>query len=299
MGCCISSDIMDTSTNDYLVKNTTYNGLIYSWKYIKQYNNLSSIVILKDNNNIEYIGKIFRTHDTDLLHNEIMVDSKINKNNEYQKYLITIYDTISINKINILVYKKYEIDLHDYIISLIKNNNVIDTQLIKTIAYNIASGINILHTLHISHNDLKMENVLLDTLTYETKIIDFSYASAFNNIPYYNGTYCYIAPERLNEAYSIIPSKSDVWSLGILYYIIFILKYPINMNTTRYNTAVYKKIILNVYKIQDALLKDLLIHMLSINPQNRYTINDVINHEFFKSIHNASMNNISSSIISI
>jgi calcium-dependent protein kinase len=77
------------------------------------------------------------------------------------------------------------------------------------------------------HRDIKPENVLIDIEQQNTlKIIDFSNSIKFEpgetqNVTH--GTSYYIAPEVLNKEYD---ERCDVWSVGIILYILLIGKPP-------------------------------------------------------------------------
>jgi calcium-dependent protein kinase len=71
------------------------------------------------------------------------------------------------------------------------------------------------------HRDLKPENILLEANKHfcEIKIIDFGFSTHFDSRPLNEtlGTPYYIAPEVLNKNYG---SKCDVWSIGVIAFII-------------------------------------------------------------------------------
>ena len=86
----------------------------------------------------------------------------------------------------------------------------------------ILSTLNYCHSSNIVHRDLKPENVLLDKDEGDTtiKIIDFGTAEIFDpeqKMSTKSGTPFYIAPEVIKRSYN---SKCDVWSAGVLLYIL-------------------------------------------------------------------------------
>ena len=89
---------------------------------------------------------------------------------------------------------------------------------IKFYITQIVMAIQFLHSRSIVYQDLKPENVLLDSNGY-IKLADFGaakYVSGFNNWKGFIGTTDYIAPEVLNK----LPYNKQVdwWTLGILIY---------------------------------------------------------------------------------
>jgi len=81
--------------------------------------------------------------------------------------------------------------------------------------------------MNIVHRDLKPENVLIDKEQNNTlKIIDFGTACKFKDGELMNtthGTSYYIAPEVLNKSYD---QRCDVWSIGVMLYILLSGKPP-------------------------------------------------------------------------
>ena len=73
------------------------------------------------------------------------------------------------------------------------------------------------------HRDLKPENILLESRKDFTsiKLIDFGYSKKYNDpYEYYSelvGTAMYVAPEVIDGAHNY---KSDIWSCGIICYIL-------------------------------------------------------------------------------
>lgn len=97
---------------------------------------------------------------------------------------------------------------------------------IKSIFSQIVSAVFYIHSLNISHRDLKLENILIDKKN-NCKLSDFGFSrDCFKNtcLKTICGTHVYMAPELLliNNAKSPISSynglKIDMWALGIILY---------------------------------------------------------------------------------
>ena len=95
-----------------------------------------------------------------------------------------------------------------------KEAAIVMKQLLSSIAY--------CHSHNIMHRDLKPENVLLEKSKEfdQIKVIDFGTALRYKPGQSFKetiGTPYYIAPEVLNHNYG---KECDIWSLGVMAYII-------------------------------------------------------------------------------
>lgn len=144
-------------------------------------------------------------------------------------------------------------------------------------------GVNYLHIRNIIHRDLKPENILLDW-NYRVKIADFGVSKIFpstdHNTPLTDGTPLYMAPELFhNYPYNY---KSDVWSLGVIFYELGTLALPF---VGRDIEELYKAVNSGEYKDIDCAQMGYdirFIHickmMLTPNPAQRYCLNAIICH---------------------
>ena len=166
----------------------------------------------------------------------------------------------------------------------------------KLLFYEIIEGMKDIHSKGICHRDIKLENILLAE-GYIPKIADFGYAiKNSNDLTDYIGTRQYASPEILaNVPYD--GCKADIFSLGVtLMFLTFgkpgfeegssesklylkIMKNKIN--------EFWNKVEPNIILFYEALskeFKDLYIHMVDYNQDKRFTIDQVMNHDWFKSI---------------
>ena len=141
-----------------------------------------------------------------------------------------------------------------------------------------------LHSNNIIHRDIKPENILISK-DNKLKLCDFGWAKelTLENRSTFCGTMEYMAPEIVgseNYDYSV-----DIWSLGILLYELLFGHSPFKGNSTN-------NIILNIKshelnydennkKISNSC-KDLIQHLLNMNPQKRLKIKDILEHPFIK-----------------
>ena len=92
------------------------------------------------------------------------------------------------------------IDLSDYITENIRvseeNTNIILSQICSTIEY--------LHSIHICHRDIKLDNIMINQKTLEIKLIDFGFATKCSDRTRLKGkigTPYYVAPEVITGTY--------------------------------------------------------------------------------------------------
>lgn len=148
------------------------------------------------------------------------------KNNKVPNIILPeeIYEEISSNThlnhkkiIQIIPYKKYG-DLFTYFTS-----NKLKYYEIYSIYYKLVTIINDLHKIHVSHRDIKLENILVDfSPNLELYLIDFEFANHYSDYSnFYGGTEMYAAPELFIKNKQILNYKCvDIWALGVILYIL-------------------------------------------------------------------------------
>ena len=154
----------------------------------------------------------------------------------------------------------------------------------------ILSAVFYLHSNRIVHRDLKPENIMLTQKpkngNYQIKLIDFGTAKIFKpgkKMNKFIGTSYYIAPEVLKERYD---EKCDVWSCGVILFILLCGYPPFNGNT---NVDIFHAIqnqnpIFGGEEWEDITpeAKDLIKLMLKKNPNERLSAEMCLKHKWFK-----------------
>ena len=209
------------------------------------------------------------------LEREITILKKLHHSN-----IINLYSTIETNS-QIYLIQEYASgkELFDYII---QKKKLCEKETLKYFQQ-IISGIEYIHKLGICHRDLKPENIIL-TLNNEIKIIDFGLSNFYNKnqlLKSVCGSPCYAAPEILKgNIYSGL--KIDIWSCGIILYMMITGNLPFNDNN---QISLYKQIIQGKYYIPSFVpkkLSDLIKNILVTNPKKRFNLNDIKEHSWFK-----------------
>ena len=149
-------------------------------------------------------------------------------------------------------------------------------QLIKALKY--------LHQLKIIHRDLKLANLFLSD-TLQLKLGDFGLATKIEFEGERKRSLCgtpnYIAPEILDgkRGHSF---EVDIWSLGVIIYILLIGKPPFETNNKK---ETYKRIRLKNYSFpQNAKIsqpaKELIQNILVLEPHKRPTLDEILQSDF-------------------
>ena len=166
----------------------------------------------------------------------------------------------------------------------------------KLIFYDILKGFNEIHNDEICHRDIKAENILFNTDDYNIKISDFGFSADSSELQ--NGIYGtkqYMAPEIImDKEYDGI--KADIFSLGVLLFYIRTSKclFDQALSKTTYDYIKNNKNIIwtiaetnGIYGLTKEF-KELYLKMVAFNPNERPTIQEILNGEWMKEIINLS-----------
>ncbi|XP_033100174.1 serine/threonine-protein kinase DCLK1-like [Anneissia japonica] len=152
--------------------------------------------------------------------------------------------------------------------------------------HNLASAINYLHSLNIVHRDIKPENLLVCEHrdgTKSLKLGDFGLATfVMKPLTTVCGTPTYVAPEIILETgYGV---QVDVWAAGVITYIL-LCGFPPFRSENNDQEELFDKIIIGNYTFISPfwddisnLAKELIMCMLEIDPEKRYTALEVMQH---------------------
>jgi len=146
------------------------------------------------------------------------------------------------------------------------------------------------HKMNVTHRDLKLENFVFETKEKHSqlKLIDFGlskrYSKGIKRMKTLVGTSYYMAPEVLNE-YTSYNNKCDVWSLGVILYMML-------TGTPPFGGEDEHMILENVKNNNISFLdedwacmpeaEDLVKHMIVYDPKSRYSAQDVLDHAWLQ-----------------
>ena len=158
--------------------------------------------------------------------------------------------------------------------------------------FQICEGMQYLHHYGVLHRDLKPENIMMTECSDkgQIKIMDFGLSKIMGpqeRVADGFGTLSFVAPEVLvRTPYN---KQIDIWSIGIILY--YMLSGTLPFDDDDDNEEVIAKMIVFIdtkfpkekWKNRSDLVIDFIKQCLNKDPEKRITIDELINHEWFKS----------------
>jgi len=161
----------------------------------------------------------------------------------------------------------------------------------KSYVNDILEGLVYLHSKNIIHGDIKLENLLLNSNEDQeagiptVKLCDFGLSrmmdketgKAFMESPV--GSCHYMAPEIKSKSY--VDEKIDMWALGIVLYKMSVAYKPTQIAGYKYDQGPvpFRKV---DWRRKSAELQDLIAQMLRMDPNERISAKDALNHPWFQ-----------------
>jgi serine/threonine-protein kinase HSL1, negative regulator of Swe1 kinase len=142
------------------------------------------------------------------------------------------------------------------------------------------------HRLNIHHRDLKPENIIIDRESMTIKLVDFGMAALQphgTKLTTPCGSPHYAAPEVIRTR-SYDGAKADVWSCGVILYVMLTGTPPFNYSGSEADLGtLYKAITAAEYTMPDAISReaqDLIVKILVADPKRRISMEGVFDHQF-------------------
>ncbi|KAJ6901391.1 hypothetical protein NC651_019221 [Populus alba x Populus x berolinensis] len=215
-----------------------------------------------------------------LLSNEILVVRKIVENVSPHQNVIDLYDVYEDqNGVHLVLELCSGGELFDRIVARDKYSEREAAAVVRQ----IAEGLGALHRANIVHRDLKPENCLFLNENDDStlKIMDFGLSSVeelTDPVVGLFGSIDYVSPEALSQGR--ISSKTDMWSSGVILYILLSGYPPFIAQSNRQKEQVilagdfsfYEKTWKNITSSAKQLITDL----LQVDPERRPSAQDVM-----------------------
>ncbi|XP_023214764.1 testis-specific serine/threonine-protein kinase 1-like [Centruroides sculpturatus] len=235
----------------------------------------------------------------------IKIISRIKNSNEYIKKFLPreLKILCKINHPNIIEIKRI-IDFGTYVyicmeiaekgdlFDCIKKHNFLSENRARKYFYHLVQAVNYLHKNHISHRDLKCENVLI-TSNDIVKLTDFSFSRVCINentgrkilSETYYGSTAYTAPEvLLGIPYD--PMMIDAWSMGCILFIMITGMMPYNDSNPRkmiqYQLERRYPIPSSLNKQISSQCNKLIFQLLEPDVMKRTTVENVLRSSWFQ-----------------
>ncbi|SCU87190.1 LAFA_0E05270g1_1 [Lachancea sp. 'fantastica'] len=153
----------------------------------------------------------------------------------------------------------------------------------RKFARGISSALQYLHMNNIVHRDLKIENIMIST-SGEIKIIDFGLSNMYNpkkQLHTFCGSLYFAAPELL-KACPYTGPEVDVWSFGVVLYVLVCGKVPFDDENSSVLHEKIKQGRVDYPQHLSIEVISLLSKMLVVDPHKRATLKQVVNHQWMQ-----------------
>ncbi|TBU09258.1 Kin1-like serine/threonine-protein kinase [Hamiltosporidium magnivora] len=163
------------------------------------------------------------------------------------------------------------------LLDLVARNGALSENDSRRFFRQILSAVGYIHNNSIVHRDLKIENILIDD-DGNAKILDFGLSNFYDNKRLLN-TFCgslyFAAPELLmGRQYS--GPEIDIWSLGIILYVMLCGKVPFDDKDVHALHSKIKKASLTFVKSLSSEAEELLSGMILPTPSSRLGMDQIV-----------------------
>lgn len=177
------------------------------------------------------------------------------------------------------------------LLDFVKRNGVVPENQSKLWFRQMATGLQYLHFKNIAHRDLKCENILLSR-RFNVKLADFGFARYCQDLEgrrvlsmTYCGSAAYAAPEVVSGT-PYNPKLADVWSLGIILFIMLNASMPFDDSNLRklLKDQVSRNWVFRsrVKESVTAVAKSIVRQILEPDMTQRLTLERVMSHDWVK-----------------
>ena len=203
-----------------------------------------------------------------------------------------------------------------------RSGNGFSDQSCKLIIYKVLKGVEELHLNGIFHGDIDPQNLCLEGERYQVKIADLGCSEFLYGENGKKRLFCgkrgksrYMAPEMFRPNYKYYGEKADIFSVGVLLFVLKTKYFPFFNAKVIYDKKImpqlysfikdneiirYWKELFKLYKVNYQVefdlsphFKDLFIKMVTYNPGKRLTIQEIMEHPYMVEISHANQEQFS------
>ena len=241
----------------------------------------------------EELQKYFNAFRNEAINMEILQGK--NRENRNAVILDECFETFETNECFetnnefVIIMEKCDNDIFNHL----SENGCFNAEEIYEILTQLNNSFKIMVENNIFHRAIKPQNILIKYLNEEKtkflvklKITDDSCSS--NNSDKLldskiDRDYRIYAPEVLNENNYKFTEESDLWSLGVLIYLLYFNVFPFDgIKREEVLRNITEDTINKLEKVKDEDLNNLIIELLKIEPTKRITWDDYFSHSFFR-----------------
>ncbi|EPY18653.1 5'-AMP-activated protein kinase, catalytic alpha subunit, partial [Strigomonas culicis] len=192
-------------------------------------------------------------------------------------HITRLYDVV-MTKHDIVLVMEYVSggELFDYI----SRKGRLEESTARNLFQQLAAAIAYCHCYRVTHRDIKPENIMMEHSTHNIKLSDFGLSSITHDGRFFEtscGTPNYASPEVVSGALYGGP-EADVWSTGVVLYAMLCGSLPFDDTNV---STLFRKIQTADFTLPSFLseeAKDLIHRMLVVNPLDRATMEQIIQH---------------------
>ncbi|XP_063218746.1 serine/threonine-protein kinase SIK3-like isoform X2 [Bacillus rossius redtenbacheri] len=176
------------------------------------------------------------------------------------------------------------------IFDFLVENGPMSEKAARRLFHQILTAVHFCHTHNIVHRDLKAENLLLDS-NMNIKLADFGFSNHFQpgkKLSTWCGSPPYAAPE-LFEGKEYDGPKTDIWSMGVVLYVLVCGALPFDGATLQ---TLRTRVLAGKFRIPYFMSADcehLIRNMLVVEPEKRLGIKQILHHRWMTQDDDAEM----------